>query len=202
MALTNKGDKWERQNSLYLIMSFIPFLNAFCFMYMYDRTKHKPWRILMWITIAVSTVTIALFSTLNSYAYTEIASEGYNNINEAPSINDFATQDYIDSFKNENGSYKEEWYETEEYKAYEKADAEYNKQKETDDENNAELQKAKKANERFQNSVKTSRTIFSAVFLLYNLFAFVYLLLQRGKFLQMYSGRIDTMMLQERLNNR
>ena len=201
MALTNKGSKWERQNSLFLIMSFIPFLNAFCFMHMYDRTKHKPWRILMWLTIAVSTVTIALYSTLSSYAYTDIVSEGFNNTNAVPTINDFATQDYIDSFKNEDGSFKDEWFETEEYKAYEKASSAYSKQKETDDKNNTELQNAKKANERFQNSIKTSRTVFFAIFALYNLFAFVYLLLQRAKFLQMYSSRIDTLMLQEKLTN-
>lgn len=59
MALTNKGSKWERKNSLYLIFAFIPLLNCIPFFHMNSRVKNKKWNATAWVLVMLQLVLFA-----------------------------------------------------------------------------------------------------------------------------------------------
>lgn len=51
MALTNRGEKWERKNSLYLIFAFLPVFNSVTFFYINSRVKNKKRNAIAWVLI-------------------------------------------------------------------------------------------------------------------------------------------------------
>ena len=59
MSLTNKGSKWERKNSLYLIFAFIPLLNCIPFFHMNSRVKNKKWNATAWVLVMLQLVLFA-----------------------------------------------------------------------------------------------------------------------------------------------
>lgn len=61
MALTNKGEAWERKNSLYVIFSFIPILNCIPFFHMHSRIKNRKWALLGWFSIIIQILLIVAF---------------------------------------------------------------------------------------------------------------------------------------------
>lgn len=128
MALTNKGSKWERKNSLFLITAFIPFLNCISFFHMNSRLKNRKWMLLGWFAIFLQ-IALTLCSTLvptimysngpQSPSYSDVAGS-------YPSVEDYMTKEQKAKFY-EDSSYADstEFKLSSEYENYKKDYDEY-----------------------------------------------------------------------------
>lgn len=127
MALTNKGSKWEIKNSLYLIFSFIPFLNCIPFFHMNSRIKNKRWAMLGWLAIILQILAILLIFITSVY-YPE--SPNYSDVAEYPDRIDYLTQEQKEKYYNDNSYiYSTEYKLSMANEQYEQAVNQYNENK-------------------------------------------------------------------------
>ena len=106
MAITQKGAKWERKNSLIFILLLFPFLNCIPFFHMSSRVKNKKWTLLGWLTIILS---ILFF--LSGIIFPEL--HIYKNEDTAPKLEEYLGYNYYIQY-----SSWEEYMTTPEYEQY------------------------------------------------------------------------------------
>lgn len=121
MALTNKGSKWERKNSLIFIWSLFPVLSCITFFGMNSRVKNKKWSLLGWLSIILNMILILsliipmVLDNPNERPY-------FYDVEKAPEVIDFMTDEqkklYYDDYSYENSS---DFKITDEYLEYQKA---------------------------------------------------------------------------------
>ena len=127
MSITNKGSKWERKNSLYALLGFVPVLNCLAFFHMSSRVKNKKWSLLGWIVLIMNIVMLVVpviaaeVNNPNDRPY-------YSSVKSPPEVVDYMTNEqkklyyedysyeYSSDFKltREYSNYKtayDQWYE-------------------------------------------------------------------------------------------
>lgn len=128
MALTNKGSKWERKNSLYIIFSFIPVLNCIPFFHMHSRIKNKKWALLGWFSIIIQILIIIALSIIPDIQYYNAPERpNYGDVTGgSPSVEDFMSKEqkaeYIEDSSYINST---EFKLSEEYEKYQEATEQY-----------------------------------------------------------------------------
>lgn len=106
MAITQKGAKWERKNSLIFILLLFPFLNCIPFFHMSSRVKNKKWTLLGWLTVILTIVFISasiIFSEFYILRDTSTAPQledylGYN-YNDIYTYEEYVTADGYEQYK-------------------------------------------------------------------------------------------------------
>lgn len=128
MALTNKGSKWERKNSLYIIFSFIPVLNSIPFFHMHSRIKNKKWALIGWFSIIIQILIIIALSIIPNIQYSNAPERPYYSdvTGGSPSVEDFMSQEQKAEYY-EDSSYinSTEFKLSEEYEKYQQAYDQY-----------------------------------------------------------------------------
>lgn len=120
MALTNKGSKWERKNSLYLIFAFIPLLNSIPFFHMNSRVKNKKWNATAWVLVLLQLAFFAalfIVPTIDGPDY-PFYSDIEDYVSETDYMNDEQRLKYADDYSFTSSS---EWKTSDEYAEYLKA---------------------------------------------------------------------------------
>lgn len=118
MAYTNKGSKWETQNSKIFILSFFPFLQSIPFFHMNSKIPNKKWKIEGILSIVMAFIFVVL-----SVAFAVTAwNDPYDTTQGRPDQNDYITQSefmekYADEIENEGWTIES----TPEYQEYDKA---------------------------------------------------------------------------------
>lgn len=116
MAITNKGSKWERKNSLYVLLGFLPILNCLAFFHMSSRVKNRKWSLLGWIAIILN-----LFLLIVSlYAFDADNPNEYPHYDvEAPEYVDYMNKEQkANHIKDGSYAYSEEFRLSDEYEKY------------------------------------------------------------------------------------
>ena len=168
MAYTNKGIKWELKNSLYLIFSFIPFFNAFCFFHMDGRVTNKKWRRSGWAVLILNIsliITIFTCAGLTGVEPEEVPYDTY------PDLEDYLGRDYYSKYSGYN-----EYSKLPEYYDYLDAVDEWR--------SSDEVKRIKTENEDFQRAVESIAIGSVFAWFLTNLIVFFYLISLRANYLK------------------
>lgn len=128
MAITNKGSKWERRSSYFLIFAFLPILNCIPFFHMNSRIKNKRWLFLGWFVMILDIVLILAVALIPTAGYSlEPERPYYSEVaGSVPDVEDFMTMEqrekYLDDY---SYSYSKEFKLSEENEKYENAVNQY-----------------------------------------------------------------------------
>lgn len=128
MAITNKGSKWERRSSYFLIFAFLPILNCIPFFHMNSRIKNKRWLFLGWFVMVLDIVLILAVALIPTAGYSLEPERPYYSevVGSVPDVEDFMTMEqrekYLDDY---SYSYSKEFKLSEENEKYENAVNQY-----------------------------------------------------------------------------
>ena len=166
MAFTNKGAKWEIKNSLFLILSFIPFLNTICLFHMSGKIENKKWRKLGWICLSLNILMLIVMALVNMVNVPALDLPTENK----PKIEDYLGWDYRQKYT------YDEYTKLEEYYNYQVAYDEW-----------SESEEVRAAYDEHDRALSQHTGIVSGVMLAYvimNLFFFFYIISQRANYLR------------------
>lgn len=168
MAFTNKGNKWELKNSLYLIFSFIPFFNSICFFHMDGKVTNKKWKRAGWITLGLNIFLIVVIFTFALLSGVEIEQVPYDT---SPRLEDYLGRNYYDKYSGYS-----EYSKLPQYEAYLDAMDEWA--------NSNEIKSMIDKNVAFQNTVESIGVGAMLSWFLMNMIVFFYLVSLRPSYLK------------------
>lgn len=200
MAITNKGSKWERKNSLYLLFGFIPVLNCLAFFHMSSRVKNKKWSILGWVVlilnIAMLLITFLVASTTNPNSI-----PSYSSIQKTPTIVDYLNSEQKKRYYEDSDyAFSTEFKLTEEYDNYKKA---YDQWCENEKEwkKQPEISAQIEAYERFRGIQYGVRQFVPLILLMLDFICLIILITDRPKYLKLLEQSENKSSITNRINS-
>lgn len=200
MAITNKGSKWERKNSLYLLFGFIPVLNCLAFFHMSSRVKNKKWSILGWVVLILN-IAMLLISFLVTSATNPNSMPSYSSIQQTPKIVDYLNAEQKKLYYEDSAyAFSTEFKLTEEYANYDKAYNQYLKDVE-EWKKQPEIAEQIEAYERFRGFQYGVRQFIPLILLMLDFICLIILITDRPKYLKLLEQSENKSSITNRINS-
>lgn len=200
MALTNKGSKWERKNSLIFVWSLFPFLSCITFFGMNNRVKNKKWSLLGWVSIILNMILI-LSLIIPMFLNNPNERPYYADVEKAPEVIDFMTDEQKKIYYNDYSyEFSSDFKITDEYVKYEKAYDEWidkEKEWEKQPEIAAQIDKYETFN---SNKEVVMISSYAALFVIYIVFL-ILSLTERAKYLKLLEQSENKSSITSRINS-
>lgn len=200
MAITNKGSKWERKNSLYLLFGFIPVLNCLAFFHMSSRVKNKKWSILGWVVLILN-IAMLLITFLVTSATNPNSMPSYSSIQQTPKIVDYLNAEQKKLYYEDSAyAFSTEFMLTEEYANYDKAYNQYLKDVE-EWKKQPEIAEQIEAYERFRGFQYGVRQFIPLILLMLDFICLIILITDRPKYLKLLEQSENKNSITNRINS-